>query len=669
MKTTSFQLPNSPPGLLGLALLFWGWQCSFLIFAVVMAALAEYASAGQWRWRVTDKEFNTLADFSGVLFFVCVVYIFTDKGAQGIFVILSVLPFILYPLLLVQRFSETGIMKLSALVVSLRRERAFPGNEAATSIDISLPFMVVCLLAASAGNQRHIWFYLCVSLILCILLWRIRPPRGNSALWALLLLVALGSGFATQKGLAMLQANMEASFLRVFDQFMWRYRDPNRATTAIGSLGRLKLSDRIVLRLEAEQTEEIPILLREASYNSFGHGVWTNQESGFTVIDQNQDSSWTLQQRSEEYRSLRIATYMLREKGVIPLPHGSQRIDNVTAIEIEKNPQGTVMMDIREGWIEYDVEYAQTSLRDAPPDKHDLSLMDYHQTLLSPLIQELGIRSLADDQALQRVKTFFAGDFRYSLDRRKRFPRGNYLEDFLYESKQGHCEYFATATTLMLRAAGIPARYVVGYSVDEYSALEGQYIARARHAHSWVQAYVDGRWQVVDTTPAIWAVSEAEESSALQPFMDIWAWISFTWARWQSDDLEDEGVGSTVLLWLLVPLVLILAWRLYAQERVKLGNDETEIDSAGTLPGTQSDFYKLYDSLEHQGYGRDPGETTQQWSLRLQQLLGLDIRELVTLHYQNRFDPDCSSDELDQKIARLVQDFMANKEQWSAQVG
>ena len=75
------------------------------------------------------------------------------------------------------------------------------------------------------------------------------------------------------------------------------------------------------------------------------------------------------------------------------------------------------------------------------------------------------------------------------------------LSHFLLQSRAGHCEYFATATVLLLRAAGIPARYCRGYAVQEFSKLENRFIVRDRHAHAWTLAYVDGIWTNFDTTP------------------------------------------------------------------------------------------------------------------------------------------------------------------------
>jgi transglutaminase-like putative cysteine protease len=99
--------------------------------------------------------------------------------------------------------------------------------------------------------------------------------------------------------------------------------------------------------------------------------------------------------------------------------------------------------------------------------------------------------------------------------------------DFLHRSKSGHCEYFATATVLLLRAGGIPARYATGFAVNEKSELENAYIVRTRHAHAWARAWVNGTWINIDTTPPSWLSIEAEDSSVWSAITDWWSWARF----------------------------------------------------------------------------------------------------------------------------------------------
>jgi protein-glutamine gamma-glutamyltransferase len=77
------------------------------------------------------------------------------------------------------------------------------------------------------------------------------------------------------------------------------------------------------------------------------------------------------------------------------------------------------------------------------------------------------------------------------------------LANFLFERKQGHCEYFASAMAVMLRTLGIPSRVVNGFRSDEFNDLTGNYVVRAKDAHAWVEAYFPGYgWQTFDPTPA-----------------------------------------------------------------------------------------------------------------------------------------------------------------------
>jgi len=76
------------------------------------------------------------------------------------------------------------------------------------------------------------------------------------------------------------------------------------------------------------------------------------------------------------------------------------------------------------------------------------------------------------------------------------------LEEFLLSTRQGHCEYFATAMTLLLRLNNIPARYINGFLVEEYNRMGGYYFVREKDAHAWVEAYIpDKGWITFDPTP------------------------------------------------------------------------------------------------------------------------------------------------------------------------
>jgi hypothetical protein len=83
-----------------------------------------------------------------------------------------------------------------------------------------------------------------------------------------------------------------------------------------------------------------------------------------------------------------------------------------------------------------------------------------------------------------------SGQFEYSLQGQPRDLSIDPIEDFIANNPRGHCEYFATALTLMLRSQQIPARMIVGYKCDEFNELGHFYQIRQSHAHTWVEAYL-----------------------------------------------------------------------------------------------------------------------------------------------------------------------------------
>lgn len=104
-----------------------------------------------------------------------------------------------------------------------------------------------------------------------------------------------------------------------------------------------------------------------------------------------------------------------------------------------------------------------------------------------------------------------SGEYSYTLDASIQDVTIDPVEDFLFNRKQGHCEYFASTLTLMLRAAGIPSRMVSGFKGGDKNRFNGKFIVQQRHAHAWVEAYVDGAWIALDPTPAL-ARSESVKS-------------------------------------------------------------------------------------------------------------------------------------------------------------
>lgn len=104
------------------------------------------------------------------------------------------------------------------------------------------------------------------------------------------------------------------------------------------------------------------------------------------------------------------------------------------------------------------------------------------------------------------------------------------LAHFLFERKQGHCEYFASSMAIMLRTLNIPARVVNGFRGGEYNDLNHTYIVRGRDAHSWVEAFFpDYGWATFDPTPSTPAQPGTDVSSRLALYADA---LHEMWREW-----------------------------------------------------------------------------------------------------------------------------------------
>lgn len=127
------------------------------------------------------------------------------------------------------------------------------------------------------------------------------------------------------------------------------------------------------------------------------------------------------------------------------------------------------------------------------------------------------------------------------------------IDFFLFTRKQGHCEYFASAMTIMLRTVGVPARNVNGFLGGEWNEYDEYIAVRARDAHSWVEVYFDGiGWVTFDPTPSSSASSVGDDDGTtdrVRRFLDT---LRFQWFQWVIEyDLHRQlslfrGVGDSV---------------------------------------------------------------------------------------------------------------------------
>jgi hypothetical protein len=137
------------------------------------------------------------------------------------------------------------------------------------------------------------------------------------------------------------------------------------------------------------------------------------------------------------------------------------------------------------------------------PEKHAAYLQLPED--LDPRVPALALEITKDastprDKA-DRIEAYLKNNFRYTLQL-DWDPKQQPVTTFLVDSKSGHCEYFASAMAILLRAVNVPTRLVNGFLMGEYNPVSDAYVVRQSDAHSWVEVYLpDHGWTEFDPTP------------------------------------------------------------------------------------------------------------------------------------------------------------------------
>ena len=649
INTVKNKLKPAPLGLTLASLLIWGWQTELLLYAIIMGVILELPYFIKWRIDFSDKDINQLADLSGLVFFFAIVYIFINYEFQGIYKVLELLPFALIIIMLAQNYGIENSIKTSALFISVRRLGDKAGSSVLYRINISLPYVFLCLIAASSGNKYNDAFFFACSVIIVWVLWTLRAKHYSFIRWITPIVAIFAIAFAMQQGLQELQNKTESFFLELFEQYGFRSTDPDKTSTAIGSLGRLKLSDRIVFRIETDKQFIEPVNFRETTYSRYAFGSWKNPKVEFDVIAKTPNKyEWQLNKGIQDNESLDVAMFLQAQSSIIPVPDNINSLTGKDIIQVETNIHGSTRIEARKGWISYRIGTSNKAFMENKPVADDLEIPPNYANDFKQVAEQLDLYSKTPEQVITTIEKYFRDNFYYSITQNQRYTKGQYLTKFLFKDKKGHCEYFATATALLLREAGIPARYAIGYSVMEYSAWQKMYLVRARHAHAWTKYYLNGKWHNIDTTPSVWAPMEAADKTLLEPFIDFFSWLRYKLTGGDIDE-DTETTSTNWMLWLLLPLMAYLGWRFYNKQRVDKNKDDKTISNFEyNQYGLDSPVYELVAQLEQKADKRLPGETLTKWIKRiLPKEKSEKYRELIKKHNRYRFSPD--SDKLNDK--------------------
>lgn len=583
--------------------------------AVILLAAALPAFRRTLHPAPSDRDACRVVDIAALAVGLVTVGLLVAKGVSaGLLLAAGWLPATLSSVILFST-ATTMPMRLRHLAYSQRRSTRVQADRV---VDVPAAYLAITLLSAGILAPPSGWFFWAMAALVIAWLFIARAAsyRGKFGSFISAVLIATTVAFVASAGL---ERGHSALQQWIVDALTHADNDPYQSQTRIGDVGRVKLDDRIVWRVDYMATNLVPLLLRTGVFTQFDDQTWIARHDAFKPVTG----------RVTEGVSRLIVRGESRQGAVLlPAPQSVGALGGFLGLA-ERNGYGIVRLTDAPPVLAATIAFGLES-SPSVTDNHDLTLPPKYRALLTRLPELQALKGQSERQRLAGVEDWFAANFRYTLFLGDEHQGPRNLERFLLEDRAGHCEYFGTATVLLLRALGIPARYVTGYSLQEYSRLESAYVVRQKHAHAWAEAYLDGHWVEVDTTPATWLAEEEAATSIWQPLSDFFSFASWRFRQWRMDQGIDDPSD-----WLWLPgalLLLALVWPVVRRIGRTIGGNGLRSwlrnrprralaqRATSACRGSSADvlaFQALEEAFSAHGLGRARSEPPRAWLARV----------------------------------------------------
>jgi transglutaminase-like putative cysteine protease len=321
----------------------------------------------------------------------------------------------------------------------------------------------------------------------------------------------------------------------------------------LGQVGQIKFDNSPVMRVMILNKEidsvPRPIYWRGIALDQFDGTHWRASNRNFQTIRKKTDGETMVKRSGNELLAQEIITEPIDTDILFSanVPVGFQGLEGSMITEVNDSyilPNRTSYKLKYFAYSDLEVPKAY-DLRDDNGDYPAEIIDSYLQLpILNERIQDLAKQLAKDktnsyDMAIS-IKNYLQKNLKYT----RTLERGTHefpLDDFLFENKAGHCEYFATSMTVMLRILGIPSRVVNGFIDGQWNAVGDFFLIRESDAHSWVEVYFPRYgWISFDPTPG--GVDPDAERGALYFFSSYLDYLKFRWSRYVIDyDQKDQN--------------------------------------------------------------------------------------------------------------------------------
>ena len=345
---------------------------------------------------------------------------------------------------------------------------------------------------------------------------------------------------------------------------------------------------------------------------------------------------------------------------------------------------------------------------------------------VTPLVTKVSRNRVTEvnRRVARNIENYLRSNFKYSLDVtkvRKVDDDADPMVGFLFDFKQGHCQYFASAMVLMCQSLDIPTRYVSGFRTSEFNNTPGAgyFIIRQSHAHAWVEVLLPDGWETFDPTSGDEVDAAIGQKSGLftnlKHFLDL---LQFTWANnvvaydqgsrnslieqlgtnmdqaavrssgrlsdWlygtKKDGKPEDGFLQSLVLYsitswaiggllFLMGLGALIAVAIFVVQRVKLNRRAKRIGLVGLDADLQRQLARqlgFYDTLlsllEERGCVRPVHLTPREFALQLSQLPAApyrSINRLTEIYYRVRYGQQQLSPVQQRRLEKVVEQIQS----------
>jgi protein-glutamine gamma-glutamyltransferase len=319
----------------------------------------------------------------------------------------------------------------------------------------------------------------------------------------------------------------------------------------LGGVGKLRADPTIVMRVEHPNLPATPpvrlaLYLRGAAFDRYNGHSWSRTTPSTQRRAEQIGSAVRIRRWPDPARDRKLhidlepidppVVFLPPEAAAVTLLTAGNVVPSTTpAIYVGQEGQLTYRT-LNENGLRYDVALADGHEPAAEPlDAASRARYLALPTDLPPRVAELAKAWVGDEtdpeRRARRVELALRKGYRYDLES----PSGgakNPLDHFLFVSKRGHCEFYSTAMAVLLRTQGVPTRNVNGFIGGTFNRFGRYYAVRQGDAHSWVEAYIEGKGFVrFDPTPPSDAAPQSEITGVLAFVRDMVEAAGQRWDR------------------------------------------------------------------------------------------------------------------------------------------